>query len=309
MPLSLDSNDDSTLCDALSSPPERLYERATPETPDGRFVHQRPIGQGGLATRYRAFDRDRGIEVEIEILTGDDQARWVWAEMYKFEAARTQELGHPGIVPILDVIEEAGRLTVVRPLLPERFTPPGPLDPAEAARMVAELAEIVENVHVHGKLLRGLAFDEIRVSPDGHVFLEGCAVHAGGDHQAAGSLALIAPERLTSASRRRMSADVYSLGALLYRWLTGRTVLDDKSGKTPSLRESVALLNSGRWTPTPPRRINRKIPAALEAICLRAISLEPEQRPVSAGALAAELRAFVTASKPKPADRRKGLWK
>ena len=91
--------------------------------------------------------------------------------------------------------------------------------------------------------------------------------------QAAGRLDLLGP-----------ASDTYSLGATLYNLLTGQA---------PFAKSAVGeVLNQvQRGDFPPPRRVNRQVPAALEAICLRAMALQSQDRYASAKALAASFLA------------------
>ncbi len=109
--------------------------------------------------------------------------------------------------------------------------------------------------------------------------------------QAAGRQDLVGPR-----------SDVYSLGAMLYEILTGRPPF---TGTDP--REVIARVLAE--TPAPPRSIN---PAALQAVCLKALARDPAGRYASAGELAAELKRFladepVTAYR-EPAATRAARW-
>ena len=90
--------------------------------------------------------------------------------------------------------------------------------------------------------------------------------------------------------------DVYGLGVVLYEALTNNRPFSGSS----VVQVFEQVLNQ---TPKPPRRIVRSIPAALEAICLKAMAKDPAQRHDTAGDLAAALRAFL-----EP-PRHRGFWK
>jgi hypothetical protein len=82
------------------------------------------------------------------------------------------------------------------------------------------------------------------------------------------------------------AADVFGLGAILYYLLTGRPPY--QGGSTPEV-----LRQAQRARPDPPRRVNPKVPAALDRICRRALSADPGDRHPTAAALAEDLRRYL----------------
>ncbi len=82
------------------------------------------------------------------------------------------------------------------------------------------------------------------------------------------------------------ASDVYSLGATLYHLLTGQAPFAKSE-----VGEVLHKVQKGDFPP--PRRVNRQVPAALEAICLKAMALQPRERYASARALADDLEHWL----------------
>lgn len=107
-----------------------------------------------------------------------------------------------------------------------------------------------------------------------------------------GTPAYMAPEQASGQTRRvGPAADVYSLGAILYELLTGRAPFRGAS--------SIEVLDQVRFQkPVRPRRLQPEVPAALEAICLRCLEKQAEERYTSAAALRQDLRLFLAGAPP-----------
>ena len=114
--------------------------------------------------------------------------------------------------------------------------------------------------------------------------------------QAVGTPAYMSPEQAAGRlDQTGTPSDVYSLGATLYHLLTGRPPFDE-----PDLGRLLALVQAGKIRP--PREVAQGVPAALEAICLKAMALKPTERYAGALDLAAEIERWL-ADEPVQAHR------
>jgi serine/threonine protein kinase len=238
------------------------------------------------------------------------------------EARILARLEHPGIVPVHDVGElPDGRVFYAMKLvsgqrLDELLGTGLPL--RERVRLLLRICEPVAFAHAHGVIHRDLKPENVMVGPFGEVLVMdwGVAKHRGepvaepraGAASAeapapeatahgtiVGTPAYMAPEQargdIESVDAR---SDVYALGAVLYFMLTGRA-----PGRLPASPEAPTRTWAGRGPVgvapgiTPPREIARELPRPLEAICLKALALEPERRYAGAEALAADLGRFL----------------
>lgn len=231
-------------------------------------------------------------------------------------AALLQEIGaagvllHPHVVPILAAGLREGRPCFVTPApvggclsqRRERFR-----DPRLAADLIEKLARAVAAAHAHG-LLHG------DLNPDGVLFDEndqpmigefGVApfllAHAGpaAAEWVRGRPAYRAPEWFTASPvPLEPTADVWSLGVVLYELLAGRNPF---AGPTP-----VGTHYRIVWAfVPPPRRLRRDIDLELEAIVLRCLQRKPEHRYGSARALADDLERWLRA---EPTEARPVSW-
>lgn len=174
-------------------------------------------------------------------------------------------------------------------------------DPAEwsrpwaeiVARIAIDVADALAHAHEHKVLHRDVKPTNILVRPDGRAVLLDFGLARLPEQESltregeiVGTLTYMAPEQ---ARGRNASidapADVYGLGATLYRMLTGRRPFD---GPT------AAVVRQVLWDdPRPVRTIAPRVPRDLAAVCQMAMSKRPAERYRDARAMAADLRAFV----------------
>jgi serine/threonine protein kinase/formylglycine-generating enzyme required for sulfatase activity len=157
-------------------------------------------------------------------------------------------------------------------------------------RLVLRVASALEYAHVQGVLHRDVKPSNVLVTPSGRVLLAdfGLALPRGVDRMTRtgawlGSLPYAAPEQVEGSPRALDArADVYSLGVTLYELLTLRTPF--LGGPESAVRRRIATGDVEA-----PRRLNPRIPNALERVCLCAIDPDPLRRPASAARFAEDL--------------------
>jgi serine/threonine protein kinase len=152
----------------------------------------------------------------------------------------------------------------------------GPIDPARVVRIMADLAEGVAAVHARGLIHRDIKPANVILHDDGRPRLVdfGVAAHLGSlrIRLVAGSPPYMAPEQVRGLGDRiDYRLDVFGLGGVLYFLLIGRPPY-----KAPHLGSTLKLAEKGEITP--PRRIDPRIPAPIEAVCLKAPAAAPENR-------------------------------
>jgi Ca-activated chloride channel homolog len=214
-------------------------------------------------------------------------------------------LKHPAIVPILKLIGESriGRVIAVVseysavPTLSQRLNQSGLPDLREAAFFVLVLAEALEyagrQLMIHGNLTPS----HILIGDDGKPRITGFGLanlECWPDVSCATVRVYVAPELLrVPGTRPTAQTDIYSLGVILYRLLTG--VLPDR--------------DPGNEKSQPPRAINPVVPAELETICLKAMAGDPAARYASSVELVGDLRAFLGVKKRGLLGRKSGVRK
>ncbi|MCO5171747.1 MAG: serine/threonine protein kinase, partial [Planctomycetes bacterium] len=274
----------------------------------GSYALGPEVARGGAGVVFRAVDLRDGREVALKLMLGADEARR--ALRFGREARALIRLRHPGIVAALDAGVEAGRPWLAMELvegesLQRHLDARGPLAPAAAAALVAQLARAVEHAHAEGVLHRDLKPDNVLITRDGAPRLIDFGLardvepDAGSRLTATGAVVgtpgYWAPEQ-ARGEVADVRTDVHGLGALLYAALVAAPPIEAESF-------AEALIAAEAREVEPPSRRRADVAPALDAVCARALARRREDRYPSAGALADALDAWLAGSRGAPAGR------
>jgi len=276
---------------------------AAPETvPEYRIL--REIGRGGMSTVYEARDTRTGQSVALKMLAlppshTPEQQRDLIAR-FRREARAVAHLSHPNIVVIHEVGERDGAYFLAMEYLTgqtlrERLAQ-GPLTPAQAQPVLAQIAGALDAVHAAGIVHRDVKPSNVLLLPDETAKLLDFGIARQSDDTTItstgmiiGSPSYMAPEQVRGEAGTAAS-DVWALGALLYEMLAGRPPF-----AAPTI---PAVLYQVTHEPPPPVP---GLPAAVQKALRRALNKNPARRFPTAGAFAEALRAALP--RPAPAPR------
>jgi tRNA A-37 threonylcarbamoyl transferase component Bud32/tetratricopeptide (TPR) repeat protein len=257
------------------------------------------LGSGGMGSVYLAERRDGEIEHKVAIkLLRSDADRPVWRERFLRERQLLAYLNHPSIARLLD----AGHTEDGRPYLVMEHIKgvaideyAAPLDLRAQVELFLRVCEGVSHAHRHLIIHRDLKPSNILVDALGHPKLLDFGIAklldtTTDETQTVERLLTpnyASPEQLRGEIQTA-TTDIYSLGAVLYKLLTGLS--PHEQFKDANLTNRAI---TGGIDITAPSRLNPKLPRDIDHILRKALRNEPEERYSSVDAFADDLRAFL----------------
>jgi eukaryotic-like serine/threonine-protein kinase len=262
----------------------------------GRYRLIAPLGEGGMATIWRALDEQLDREVAVKLLReqyGNDPG---FTARFKQEARAAGSLQHPNIVPVYDygtdtdgaqyIVMQLVEGDDLAALLRERTR----LETDDAVRVAIGVASALEAAHRRGLVHRDVKPGNILITDDGEVKVTDFGIARAVAEASMtvtgttlGSVHYFSPEQ-ARGDEVTGASDVYSLGIVLYEMLTGRRPFEGDSAA------GVALKRLSEDPPPPESFV--PVPSGLSAIVMRALQREPADRFPDAGSFAEALRAW-----------------
>jgi serine/threonine-protein kinase len=264
------------------------------------------IGQGGMATVYAAESLADGGRAALKVLAPELASNPEFRTRFVREARYASSVEHPNIVRVHDV----GELDGLPYILMDRvegsdleavLTLEGVLDPERAVSILGQVAGALDAIHATGLLHRDVRPGNVIVAPgpdgDERCYLTdfGLGKNPGQDSRAltaagdfVGSCHYLAPEQILGRDYDQR-VDVYSLGCLLVRCLTGEPPYPGDS--------EAAILHSHVEEPAPRlTELRPDLPSALDDVVTKAMAKSPDARYDTCTQLMASARATLTAA-------------
>lgn len=257
----------------------------------GRYVAERLLARGGMASVYLGRDGLLDRPVAIKVFAGDADPRD--RDAFLREARAVAQLSHPNIVDVYDTGVEGAMRYIVMQYVPgeslrEALSRQSPMEPRWATALAIRLAEALHYAHQRGIVHCDMKPGNVLLGDHGQPKIVDFGIArgaaSGGDlrEMIAGTAGYIAPEQLSGAKIDGRT-DIYSLAAVLYELLCGRP---------PHGGASLADLaaEQQRRPPTPVDECNPFVPSALAAVVMEALDPDPARRFPTARAFAEALR-------------------
>jgi DNA-binding beta-propeller fold protein YncE/tRNA A-37 threonylcarbamoyl transferase component Bud32 len=270
------------------------------------------IGRGGMAIVYRAHDERLGRSVALKVLTPRLAIDEAFRRRFIRESRIAASLDHPNIVPIFEAGEASGLLFIAMRFVQGRdvltiIQQQGPLPPARAAHIVAQVAAALDAAHerglVHrdvkpGNMLRDAAAGEDQ--PD-HVYLSdfGLSKHWSSassltsSGEFLGTMDYVAPEQI-EGNPVDGRTDQYALACSAFEML---------SGAPPFRRDETMAIMWAQVSAAPPALTSRRpeLPAAVDPVIAKALAKAPDDRYATCRQFAAALRSACLSGAGSPA--------
>ncbi|MBL8812385.1 MAG: protein kinase [Planctomycetaceae bacterium] len=270
----------------------------------GRYEIRSILGQGTFGTVYLAFDETLRRLVAIKAPRLDISDKAIEQE-FLIEARQLAQLRHPGIVGVLDVVSSDGRCYIVSDFVDgvslSRWLKSTRPDWRTSVLICAQIADALAHAHQQRTVHRDLKPANVILTANlqpvivdfGLAVSDAQRAYGTERGDVSGTPQYMSPEQASGVGHRIDGrTDIYSLGVILYRMLTGRLPFE-----SPDPRELLRQVQEDE--PQPPRQLLRDLPQELERIVLKALTKSLRERYTTAADMAVDLRALVNVS-PSP---------
>ncbi len=268
---------------------------------DNRYKIIKPIGEGGMANVYLAWDTILEREVAVKILRGDLAGDEKFVRRFQREANSASSLRHPNIVEMYDVGEDNGKYFIVmeyingktlKSLIKKR----GALNLNEAIDIMMQLTSGIACAHDSYIIHRDIKPQNVMILEDGRVKITdfGIAMALNNNeltqtNSVMGSVHYLPPEQ-ASGNGSTIKSDIYSLGILMFELLTGKVPFKGENAV------EIAIKHMRDQIPSVVE-INNSVPQSVENIILRACAKNPKNRYDSVSEMYEDLKTSLDPSR------------
>lgn len=272
---------------------------------------ERRLGRGGMGILYLAVEPGLDRRVALKLIAPEAASDEVFARRFAEESRIAASIEHPNVVPIYAAGEEAGvpyiaMRYVAGADLARRLAREGRLAPEVAAGLIAQVGNGLDAIHAAGLIHRDVKPANVLLSGDDggdHAYITDFGVARNVATESGltqtgrfvGTLDYVAPEQI-SGGAIDARVDVYALGCLLFKLLTGEVPFP-KDGEAARL---YAHLND---PPPAPSLYAPEVSMALDDVIIRAMSKSPDDRYPSAGDLGRAAQAALHGERPAVPER------
>lgn len=260
---------------------------------DHRYLIERRVARGGMATVYQAMDQRLERPVAIKVMHPHLAEDEEFTRRFIQEARSAARLAHPNIVNVFDQGQEGALTFIVMEYLPgitlrELLQDFGALTPAQTLDIVTAVLQGLDAAHSAGIVHRDLKPENVLLADDGRIKIADFGLARASTHNTAtsqallGTIAYLSPE-LISRGIADVRSDMYALGIMMFEMLTGQQPYQGDQAVT------IAYQHTNDIVP-PPSSKNQSIPAQFDDIVEWCTKRSPDDRPPHARALLEHVR-------------------
>ena len=261
-----------------------------------------PIGQGGMATVYKATQPSMNRAVAIKILSPQMASNATFLARFKQEAQMIASLEHAHILPVYDLGEQDGLVYIAMRYmgfgsLQSRLAT-GSVALRDMARWLEQIASALDYAHERSVIHRDVKPSNVLIDQQGNAFLAdfGIAKWMEGSIGLTGSSVIGTPQYMSPEQGQGIRldgrSDEYSLGVMAYEMIVGRLPFEAATPLAVVLKHVTEPL-------IPPNAINARIPQAISDVIAKSLAKRAEDRYPTCGAFAEALSDAIR-SAPMP---------
>ncbi|MCP5099068.1 MAG: protein kinase [Chloroflexi bacterium] len=270
----------------------------------GPYKIESKLGQGGMATVYKAYHAKLDRHVAIKVLHAAFKDNEPFLKRFAREAKVVARLEHAHIVPIYDFADHDGYPYLVMRLidgetLKDRLSS-GQISRPEIMRIATAIAQALDYAHTQGVLHRDIKPSNILLTERGGVYITDFGLaritQAGestlSQDMIMGTPQYISPEQAKGSIDIDGRTDIYSFGIVLFEMVSGRVPFQSET--------SYSIIHSQIFDSPPlPSSFNEKVSPHMESVLLKVLSKEPDGRYDTANEL---VHSFAQAAAEMPTD-------
>ncbi|MFN7954020.1 MAG: protein kinase [bacterium] len=260
-----------------------------------RYEVRRELGRGGMGIVYEAIDTRLKDRIALKVLMPHHAANPTVYERFLQEVRTARQLSHPNIVKVYDLGEASRTIYFTMEYLEGRdldeiLEDEGPFDLETTVDVLGKVCAALDVAHKANLVHRDVKPENVFMTLGGEIkvldfgvakVLDGSTTGMTGSM--IGTPSYMAPEQVSQGGKVDYWTDIYALGVVTFRMLTGELPFKASDPIEAALQHIHAL-------PPTPRSVNPAIPAGVEDAILRALAKDPARRQPSALAFAEELR-------------------
>ncbi len=259
---------------------------------DRRYLIRRKLGSGGMADVYLADDQELGRQVALKMLNERHATDEQFVERFRLEAQNAAGLNHPNIVSVFDRGQAEGTYYIAMEFLDGRTLKDllirnGPTPIPVAIDYTRQMLSALAFAHRNGIVHRDIKPHNIVVGDDGRLKVTDFGIARSGTSQMTEAGSIVGTAQYLSPEQARGApvdprSDLYSLGIVMYEMLTGTVPFTGDAPVEIAMKHLSAI-------PNPPSVLRPEVPHDLDAVVMRALAKEPDQRYASAEEMEADL--------------------